>query len=103
MALVGCAAHQPQPGGEVKTLEDIESTVPDLSGLPLKNAEMVLVFVGLKVGEVTLYDTDNPDLHALVSEQDPAPGTPVRGGTAVNVKVYRYVARTEESSATEEK
>jgi beta-lactam-binding protein with PASTA domain len=103
VALVGCAAHRPQGPGEATRLEDIESTVPKLTGLPLKNAQKVLAILALKVGEVTLYETDDPELHGQVFEQDPAPGTPARGGTAVNVKVYRFVPPAEESSSTEEK
>jgi beta-lactam-binding protein with PASTA domain len=103
MWLVGCAPPEPKAPGGARTLEDIESTVPKLSGLPLKNAEKVLTFVGLKVGKVTLCDTEDPDLQGQVVEQEPAPGTAVRGGTAVNVKVYRYVPPAEKGSSTQEK
>ena len=91
LGLVGCGAPRPDEDANVKALEDIKTSVPKVSGLALKKAETVLSFVALTVGEVTLYDTDNPALHGQVFEQDPAPGTPARGGSAVNVKVYRYV------------
>ncbi len=87
----GCAPRQAEPPAQPAGLEALKTTVPKLSGLPLKNAQNVLAVVGLKVGEVSLYDTDKPELHAQVFEQEPPAGTPVKGGTAVNVKVYRHV------------
>jgi hypothetical protein len=101
--LVGCAPHRTERPAEPTRLEDIESTVPKLSGLPLKNAQTVLAFVALKVGEVTLSDTNQRELHGQVFEQDPAAGTPVKGGTAVNLKVYRFVPAAEKSSSTDER
>lgn len=95
LGLVGCGAPRPDEGANVKVLEDIKTSVPKVSGLALKKAETVLSFVALTVGEVTLYDTDNAALHGQVFEQDPAPGTPAKGGTAVDLKVYRYVSGAE--------
>lgn len=95
LGLVGCVATRPEEGANVQSLEDIKTSVPKVTGLALKKAETVLSFVALTVGEVTLYDTDNPALHGQVFEQDPAPGTPAKGGAAVDLKVYRYVSRAE--------
>ena len=103
LGLVGCVTTRPEEGAKVKSVEDIKSSVPKLSGLPLKTAQTVLSFVALTVGEVTLYDTDNPALHGQVFGQDPAPGTPVKGGTAVDVKVYRYVSGEKETPAPQAK
>jgi beta-lactam-binding protein with PASTA domain len=89
--LSGCVWHRPQPASQPKALETIATKVPKLAGLPLKQAEVVLSFVALKVGEVTLETTEDASLHGQVFGQSPAPGTPVRGGTAVDVKVYRFV------------
>lgn len=104
LGLAGCMTTRPEEGAKVKSVEDIKSKVPKLSGLPLKTAQTVLSLgAALTVGEVTLYDTDNPALHGQVFEQDPAPGTPVKGGTAVNVKVYRYVSGEKKTPAPEAK
>ncbi len=99
IVLAGCAATRPQSGARPKKLEDIKTSVPRLTGLPLRKAQKVLAFVALKVGEVTLEETDDTSLHGQVFEQDPAPGTPVRGGTSVNLKVYRFGHPAEESSS----
>jgi beta-lactam-binding protein with PASTA domain len=103
VAIGGCTASRPGDRGEAATLEDMSTAVPKLAGLELKKAQTVLTFVALRIGEVNLYDTDDPSLHGKVYEQDPAPGTAVRGGTHVNVKVYRYVAPVSEGASEEEK
>ena len=101
VAVAGCAAHRPEGAAQPKRLAGIRTTVPKLAGLSLDRAQTVLSFVGLKVGEVTLSDTDDASLHGQVFGQDPAPGTGVRGGRAVNVKVYRFVGRPEEGRSPE--
>lgn len=102
--LVGCG--QPKP----KALEEIASQVPRLTDLPLTNptfpgpsARRVLAIVGLKVGDVTIEETKEPSLDGQVFDQDPPPGTKVRGGTAVDVKVYRFVPAEKEGSSEERK
>ena len=102
VAIGGCTASRPGGRGEAVALEEVSTTVPKLAGLELKKAQTVLTFVALRIGEVSLYDTDDSSLHGKVYEQDPVPGTAVRGGTPVNVKIYRYVAPPE-GSASEEK
>lgn len=97
---VGCAPRQ--PSREPKALEQITTSVPNLSNLPLKQAERILSFVALKIGKVALEETKDVSLHDKVFDQQPAPGTKVRGGTPVNVKVY-YVARGKEASPGEAK
>jgi len=99
-SLVGCG--QREPSRRPKALEDIASTVPKITGLPLKQAQVVLSLVALKVGNVALEKTNDPSLHTQVFEQDPPPGTAVRGATAVDVKVYRYVPTEEGASEGEE-
>ncbi len=103
LTVAGCAGSRPRPLVDKETLEDMTTTVPRLAGLPLKNAQTVLSFVALKVGEVTLRETDDPALHGQVCGQDPAAGTGVRGGTAVNVQVYRFVSPGAGGASTEEK
>lgn len=95
-ALMGCgqALYQP-PSGPI-ALEDIETKVPKVLNLPLKKAELVLAIVALKVGQVTFEETKDPSLHGMVFDQEPLPGTPARGGTQVNLKVYRFVAPEEQ-------
>lgn len=99
LALVSCGTPRPEEESKIKSIEDIKSKVPKLSGLSLKKAQTVLSLgAALTVGKVTLYDTDNPALHGQVFEQDPAPGTPVKGGSAVDLKVYRYVSGAEKTT-----
>lgn len=100
---VGCAQYGPKPSSRRKALKDIRTKVPKLTNLPLEKAELVLKFVALKVGKVALEKTKDPSLHALVFDQDPPPGTPVRGATAVNVKVYQFVPPEREGSSAEAK
>ena len=95
--LAGCV--QSKPSATRNSLEEIESTVPRITGLPLEQAERILQFVALKIGDVVLKETDDPSLHAQVFEQNPAPGTKAGGGTAVDVAVYRYVAPEEGTSS----
>ena len=87
--LVGCGQSQRPP--ERKTLEEIESTVPNLSGLFLKQTQPFFALSGLRVGEVTFEETDDASLHGQVFDQEPPSGTKVQGGSSVNLKVYRYV------------
>ncbi len=68
-------------GGEEMTADDFE-----------QQAERILQFVALKVGDIVPTEADDPSLHAQVFEQNPPPGTKAQGGTAVDVAVYRYVA-----------
>ncbi len=98
-ALVGCGAVSPRP----KALEDISTTVPKLTKLPLDKAERVLTFVALRLGEVDLEKTSDRSLHRQVFGQDPAPGTPARGGTTVDVKVYQFVPPDKEGPPGEGK
>jgi len=104
--LVGCGAVSPRP----KALKDIKTTVPGITGLPLINprfpgpsAQRTLAIVGLQVGEVTLEETKDRSLHGQVFDQNPAPGTPARGGTTVDVKVYQFVPPEKEGSPAEAK
>jgi len=93
--LAGCGQPRPETPRKPKALEDIASTVPKITGLPLKQAQVVLSFVALKVGEVTLEETKDASLHGQVFGQNPPPGTKVQGGTAVDVEVYRFVPSEE--------
>jgi len=101
-ALLGCAASYPKPS-RPKDVKDITTTVPKLAGIPLNNAEKVLAFVALRVGKVAFQDTDVASLHGQVFEQDPAPGTIVRGGTRINVRAYRFVPPAGGSPVSQEK
>jgi len=100
-AVIGCGQHPREPSP--KALKDIETNVPKLARLPLRKAEVVLAFVALKVGKVSFEETQDASLHGQVFDQDPPPGTPARGGTEVNVKVYRFVPVEKESSPAETK
>lgn len=97
VAIVGCAAAPRESSARPKALRDITTTVPKLAGIPLANAEKVLAFVALRVGRVTIEETKDASLQGKVFEQDPAPGTIVRGGTRVNLKVHRFVSKAGET------
>ncbi len=102
-AFVGCAQYGPKPSSRRKALKDIRTKVPKLTNLPLEKAELVLKFVALRVGKVALEKTQDASLHAVVFDQDPSPGTPVRGGTTVNVKVYQFVPPGKKGSSAKAK
>jgi hypothetical protein len=102
-ALMGCAPSRPESPPADARLKRINTKVPKLADLPLRKAETVLSFVALRIGDVVLEETKDASLHGKVFDQDPAPGTPVRGGTAVNVKVYRFVPEKKKSPSPPEK
>jgi hypothetical protein len=102
-ALMGCAPSRPESRPADGRLKRISTKVPKLADLPLEKAQRVLSFVALRIGDVVLEETKDPSLHGKVFDQDPAPGTAVRGGTAVNVKVYRFVPEKKKSSSPPEK
>ena len=74
------------------TAEDV--TVPDVTGMMLEDAEIVLTDAGLQVGRVTEEPTEDVEAGSVISQTPPA-GDTVREGSRVDVVVARAVEGVE--------
>jgi UPF0288 family protein (methanogenesis marker protein 3) len=72
-------------GGEPEPTPDVPGAVvaPDLIGLSVKQARVLLSDVGFELGEVSVVTGTYTD--AAIIEQDPPAGTDVDPGEAINV------------------
>ncbi|HEX6196905.1 MAG TPA: Stk1 family PASTA domain-containing Ser/Thr kinase [Jiangellaceae bacterium] len=65
-----------------------QATVPSLVGSTEAEARSALEDAGLSVGEVTGQETDDEDLWGTVASSDPAEGTSVDEGSAVDLVIH---------------
>jgi beta-lactam-binding protein with PASTA domain len=91
-------AHTPpgnatiQRGSKVNLLvslgpHSVESVMPDLVGMKLRNAQETLESMGLKPGRVVRKDSPVVEEAGIVLEQIPQPGEPAERGIAVDLVV----------------
>jgi vancomycin resistance protein YoaR len=72
--------------------EDECPAVPDVLGQSLASAQSELQAAGYAVASVTFANTDDEDLHDIVSAQSPAGGTLKAAGAGVSLTVWKYTA-----------
>jgi hypothetical protein len=73
-------------GLEANKQVTIETVIPDIIGLSMQQADLVLLQNALDIGEVTFTYTDEIDKSFIIS-QDPLAGTPALGVAVVNIEI----------------
>ncbi len=61
-----------------------EYRLPNLIGLPLETASMILDAMGVRVGDITA-KMDISQSHGIILDQDPQSGSPIREGLSVSL------------------
>jgi serine/threonine-protein kinase len=102
------AAQTPAGGGEVVIGDEvrvrigslIQREVPDLVGLSVEEAEVVLAEVGLRLEVIGETEVENEADAGLVATQEFEPGTELDDGTTIQVTVGIFVPPTTTTTTT---
>jgi hypothetical protein len=83
--------HRLSPHEINERIEWTRTEVPELIGMNLKEANLVLERFGLKRGSVSSIESQDPQMAGRVAEQKPSPGSRVEYDTPVNLWIWTEI------------